>query len=230
MKLLTWNMEGSNDGEKWSALTSIHSTHPFDVACVQECGDTVDFGGNPVSEKQIKAHLTVSTYNLGTSSRECPVYVTHLVTSGVENRCSLAIVSFENKFVSGTIDYAEALGSFQYRPALYAQVNLGGSQNLYVSSIHAASGGGGDAPGLVKAVAQECGKSPLVVAGDYNRDPSSIMGLDASFTIMPPNAATRPKSGKKLDYAIASHCGGRSAIGQVLSVGMSDHDPVLYDL
>jgi hypothetical protein len=102
-----------------------------------------------------------------------------------------------------------------------------------VFTLHALSGGGNDAPGLIQNIDALVNGIPLQLqwcaAGDFNREPSTW--APAAGAIMPPNNITRPANGVKIDYCVQFPAPQQVGAGFVISTFVvSDHYPVICDI
>ncbi|MCH9651924.1 MAG: hypothetical protein K0U98_27090 [Deltaproteobacteria bacterium] len=138
-------------------------------------------------------------------------------TDPAGNRVNLAIVS---EAVPAGLWYV-APGLPAGRPAIGVA-----EAGTNIFSIHALSGGGGDAPGLVTNIAAAIGAGPWDAAGDYNREPPSW--VPPAGNLCPPDKPTRWKSKKKLDYMVRS--GAAFTCIVIDSLVLSDHFPVVFDI
>jgi cytolethal distending toxin subunit B len=222
MKIVNWNMQGANHTleNKWNQGVANLLNH-VDVCSLQECG------GIPPSAQLLEANVAgidgLKMYTWGTS--RATKYILYFPWDVAGNRCNLAVVSNIRPIDpanDGFLFYPDFLPV--HRPVIGMMVN-----NIAIFSIHAISGGGNDAPGLINKVDTSMAGSNWTVSGDYNRTPGSMVGTGG--VICPPNQNTysvlNPYS--QIDYMIKS--GGLSINGEVLtSVILSDHYPVLYDV
>ncbi|MFJ8473760.1 endonuclease/exonuclease/phosphatase family protein [Kitasatospora sp. NPDC094011] len=147
-------------------------------------------------------------------------------------------------------------GATRERPALGVEVgphDSGDPGNTTFWSVHAASGGGGNAAGYVFQINCHYATGHWMLLGDFNRNPGDLddprNGADSARTrwirnseeyhavICPPNAVTRPASAHRLnqgmlDYLVRGYPGAGSDIeqttGTVLDALGSDHRAVVY--
>ncbi|MGL6236454.1 MAG: hypothetical protein ACRC20_14040 [Segniliparus sp.] len=105
-------------------------------------------------------------------------------------------------------------------------------QDITVYSFHAVSGGGPNAPHMLREVAAHTA-TPFVVAGDFNREPRQGAAPATSW-LFPSEVGSaipsdRPTHNNNfLDYAVASTSRDPGATGITLDRGDSDHGPVFY--
>ncbi len=201
-----------------------------DIICLQEAGvppaTAISFpfpgwiaGGDP------GIPWAFLQWNLGTRSRPKFVYIFWIQCDPGANRNNLAIVSKQQPnavvVVNGGIPGA--------RPAIGIQLFIDGvAVNIY--SLHAFSGGGGNAPALLNNIHAVGG--PWFALGDYNRDPGTWahVALPPGTNGCPHNGSiTHPSSGTNLDYAFINPA--PSVKGVVLdNFIVSDHYPVGYQI
>lgn len=103
-------------------------------------------------------------------------------------------------------------------------------------NIHALSGGGNDAPGLLANIDQfvqtQGANHEWIAMGDFNRQPNSMNNgaLPAGAAIYGSGRATRPASLNELDWFVYSggvHPGVQVNVLDQRTAGVSDHLPVL---
>lgn len=219
MKIANWNMQGASHSteNKWNAGVRNLLANDADVCCLQECG------GLPASVKlayqNVNGFPGLNLYTWGTDRNH--KYILFYQSDHNGNRCNLAIVSniqIINPHICGTLLYPAVAP--KWRPVIGLFIN-----GLAVFTIHAISPGGTDAPGLLNSITMNMGAAPWSVSGDYNRVPVSMVGVGI---VCPPNgptySSTHPR--KQIDYLIKQ--GGAVVTGQVLSLFLSDHLPVVF--
>lgn len=216
MRIVTWNMEGGNASteNKWNTgALNILQNLPADIICLQECG------GVPPSATYVGAYDNgLELYTWGGTRTRPGAWILFFAWDRGGNRCNLAVVS-RTEPEDPRLLYPAGNA---HRPVIGAEYD-----GVYVFSIHAISGGGWDAQGLLNAVVGE-NLAQWVVAGDFNRIPDNTFPQGA-WIVCPPNGVTRHASERMLDYAVVSANYGGQVIGQVLSLQMSDHWPVCFD-
>ncbi|EDO9794192.1 cytolethal distending toxin subunit B family protein [Campylobacter fetus] len=239
-KIATWNMQGSSASteSKWNVNVRqlITGDAAADILMLQESGSIpttavntqrVFQGGTPVDEY---------TWNLGTNSRPNMVYIYHSRIDVGANRVNLAIVS-TRRADNVSIIYPEITAA---RPAIGIHI-----RNDVFFTAHALASGGPDAPSLIHRVHDSFigqGGINWVIGGDFNREPSSLLGaleggLRNKVSIIAPNAPTQ-SSGRTLDYLVAGNSGTSAfsapAIAAILMLAnmraqiTSDHVPVNF--
>lgn len=219
MSFVTWNMQGGTDSieSKWTKYVQ-QLVNKFNVVCLQEAGalpkTAVSAAPPPWATAAPPAgfNLEYANWNIGTSSRPKNVYILWGNSDPNGNRVNLAICSLA---APAALLYA-APGLPNGRPSLGMQF---GADNVY--TLHAFSGGGGDAAGLVTNI--NGGPAAWFALGDYNRAPTWAV---PAGVVCPPDKPTH-QSGGKLDYMVKS--AGPIQTGQVQQEGSwSDHFFVAY--
>ncbi len=214
MRSATWNMQGSSHSteNKWNAgigpLLGLAG-----VVCLQECG------GVPASarleEEDIAGVPGLELYAWGTERNAR--WILYYPADPNGNRCNLAVVTRDEP-----TDFAFVVPAADpvWRPAIGARV--GGT---WWFSLHAISGGGPDARGLLRGI------DGLVdgwfAAGDFNREPDTLE--DDDWTVLPPNGPTYPSKDPISKYDYAATSGADAGEGEVQSLLMSDHLAVVFD-
>lgn len=238
----TWNLQGSSASSesKWgiSIRQLITGENALDVLMVQEAGvlpttammtgRMVQPGGTPIHEY---------SWNLGTNSRPNSVFIYYSRVDVGANRVNLAIVSrvrADEVFVLPPPTTAS-------RPIIGIRIG-----NDAFFSIHALARGGNDAGAIVTAVDEFFRNRPEInwmIAGDFNREPSTLLRLvdfdlaNRVNIVFPPSFTQR--SGGTLDYALTgSSARGRVYVSPALSAILmlaslrthlvSDHFPVNF--
>lgn len=228
MRTLTWNMQGSlgnSYDSKWGIVSRLlnDSDLGIDICCLQECGRTPErFGLQQYALGPNGPYYFQGGHNFRTHYRpnNCDVVYYPWDTGG--GRCNLAIVS---NIPVRAVNLLYSGGRAQHRPILCADLG-----NIAVASIHAMSGGGNDAPGLITSFSNSAGNAglPWMSFGDYNRDPATMVGQVLNSTVVSSGQATH-SGGNELDYAICVNGLGLNCAG-TLDVSASDHLPVVFDL
>lgn len=250
--LVTWNFEGSkfdNSGRSpWTPISHWFTQQedqegvkkfPYEVyiACLQECGtlpSNVELmeedveGIRGLCRYSWKVNASPESERVTRAGSRLPVQILYYPWDTRGNRVNLAIVSrmiFSSLYIPPLNDNLRPLIGIQYLGSHYF-------------SIHAASGGGGDAVTLLKGAYQEVSNSPWWVAGDFNVEPDELQGrLNQQVPLInpiicPPNDITRPKSGKHLDYVVREP-DAQKIVGDVFFSKydqIADHRPVFYTL
>lgn len=256
IKSATWNMQGeSGDNEsKWTTYVAQLATRN-DFVFLQEAGA-------PPASAQLVAHLhvvdqfgidrTVDQYrwNIGTSSRPQWYHIYFYDVGRV--RVNLAIVTPETSplTIRDVIIISDGPGNpdqNEYRPFLGVRVqgvnstDISADTTLY--SFHAISGGGANAPRMVREVSWHS-ETNYAVFGDFNRDPrvpDPAYPLRTGNWISPPGIArideaaadthpgtNPPQTSTMLDYAVSSGNSTIPAAGTVTNMQTSDHYSVEF--
>lgn len=207
----TWNMQGalSDEYSKWSQVRRMMRCE-VEVLAIQE-------GGSPASIPSISTAINVNVdnpdgvdipfsaykWNSGSDSRPEIYYLYFLYSN---NRCNLAIAT---KVRADNVILLKRDRPFydEERPIL--GVRLG---NDYFFNIHAVTGGGSNAPGLVNrtySYMQERNSNSWMLMGDFNRNSSSLMDtIRRNYGAIVNEVATISQdletqiSGGNLDYAV----------------------------
>jgi Endonuclease/Exonuclease/phosphatase family len=217
----TWNMDGANHSteNKWNSGVAQMMT-AYRLVALQEAGAVPD------SARHVQDHTvtgpggqqwTVREYFWGGTITNPNSFIYWLHTGGGGNKVNLAIVAAQR-----ADDVTVVPGP--YRPALGIRVGDG-----FYFSLHAASGGGGDAPTLLNSIdyaVNQLGQNYQWFAlGDYNREPQAG-GLP--FGACPPSAPTYPATDPRKYYDFMVRGSGVQLSGHVLGIQLSDHLPVRY--
>ena len=221
MSTVTWNMQGGTDTteSKWTKFVQ-QLVQKLDVVCLQEAGAlpstaaAVAVGSQPpwTAVPPTGFEWEYATWNIGSTSRPKNVNILWGKTDSGGNRVNLAICSLTEP---KALLYA-APGLTAGRPSLGMEIS---GENIY--TLHAFSGGGGDAGGLVTNI--NAGPAPWFALGDFNRAPTWTL---TAGVMCPPNGPTQ-LSGNKLDYMVKS--ANPAETGQVQVGGIwSDHFFVSY--
>lgn len=240
---ITWNMQGalSEGRSKWPQVRNLFQGETKVVA-LQEAGSQEYLPGTPIDNVLVRIAnpdgleilWAAIKWNCGTSSRGEIYYIYFLHTGG--NRCNLAIVSKQ------PADYVIILqrqgARLHERPIL--GIKLGDD---YFFNIHATSGGGSNAAGLVRRVYDymqtENSRDSWMIMGDFNCGSDSLMGrIRSGYATIAPFVATvsqtleTHKNGGNLDYAVEleSLSGSHRATRLDDSwLRYSDHYPVQFN-
>lgn len=233
MRIITWNMQGATSGgeSKWNTdVTRLFKGAKADVVCLQEAGCSF-----PASGEVIPAPAWISVapkntiiyfrWNIGSHHQPMNIYVLWIQCDLGANRNNLAIAS--------TIPPVNLIYTLPGLPGGRPGLGMRLSYNnafINVFTLHAFSGNGNDAPGLLRSINEK--GSPWFAAGDYNRDPSiwDISKLPTNTALCEHNLdITHPGSGTNLDYAFFNPA--RAFPGTVMNnFVVSDHYPVVYDV
>jgi cytolethal distending toxin subunit B len=223
MNLVTWNMQGASytTENKWNTGIMNLLNNGADICCLQECG------GVPDSATLINNNFggidDLCYYTWGTLRTNKHILFYPADPNG--NRCNLAIVSNTNIVPADALLIYPTVGPI-WRPALGFQLNA----NNFVFSMHCISPNGPDANGLLNSINAAVGAPGnfWIAAGDFNREPGSLLGLP--YNISPPNYNTYSvfDPNKKIDYSVNNQIAGLQ--GTVLELVMSDHYPVIFNI
>jgi cytolethal distending toxin subunit B len=202
----TYNMQGSQGGDltpKWSTdIPALLANH--DVLALQEAGPVppqTQTGPFVYQDSTTNFGYTVYHYlrNFGTSSRPVLRHVYFMETDPNGHRVNLAMVSAalpDRVWITPPAITGVSRASFG--------LQFG---NTVFNDIHALSGGGGDAGGLLADIAFRQGffGYDWAVLGDFNTTPNTLIGrgLPAGSHLYRPGVATQI-SGGELDYMVSS--------------------------
>lgn len=226
-RVVTWNMEGGTHKEqsKWqdAVVPLMSGGTDADVLCLQEAGglppSAVAYTPPPpvpdwLAPPPAKFVWRFCTWQPG---KKKVFYILWGETDPGGHRVNLALVTQQ---LPDGFWYAPS-GAVGGRPALGVQL---AGENVF--SLHAFSGGGGNAPALITSIqATVGGGSDFVAAGDYNREPP---WAPPHGNLCPPDKPTRWKTKKKLDYMVRTD---PAITGIVLdNLVLSDHFPVVFDI
>lgn len=229
VRLVTWNMEGATHSQesKWTTGVSqlvAPSKIDADVICLQEAGPLPASSNIYVPPPPMPTWMPGHAPPAGMAwsfhtwvAAKVTCYILWLQTDPGANRVNIAVLTT----VMPTNFWYVAPGLAGGRAALGVRRGLGD-----YFSLHAFSGGGADAPGLITNIQAAVGAgNAFEAAGDYNLEPPWV---PPHGNLCPPDKATRWKSGKKLDYLVHS---AAAQTGTVLdNLVLSDHYPVVYDV
>lgn len=224
-RLITWNMEGGTHDQKskWhTGVLPLLTKAEADILCLQEAGPlppiAAPYAPPPPQPGWLAAPPAALVWSFHTwTPGKTSYYILWAQTGGGGNRVNIAVLTTA---LPAGFWYAAA-GAANGRPAI--GVRMAG-QDMF--SLHAKSGGGADAPGLVTNIqAAVGGGNAFVAAGDYNREPPWAPPFG---NLCPPDKPTRWKSKKKLDYMVRT---AAAFTGTVIdSLVLSDHYPVIFDI
>jgi cytolethal distending toxin subunit B len=220
IKLGTWNMQGGADATKDSKWTNGVAAlmKNVDVLCLQETGTGVP------STAAGRDGLRVSQYTWSGYYIMFHQWMKPGGSPGVAaNRCNLAIVSTSPPSNHCIINSQSLI----WRPVLCCLIN-----NVWISSIHAISPGGPDAPALISSVFTRA-TTACLIAGDFNRDPATLPGppniISSGCDTHPSYKSTSSASPRELDYCI-SNIVPRSKSASRQDCFDSDHYAVTFDI
>lgn len=244
MNLYTWNMQGSTGaGEsKWNTDVKRLFLAGADLVLLQEAGTP------PASAPPVWSPFPFATpmnpggggfnwaycaWNMGTASRPNNVGIYWVQADIGGNRCNLAIAFKLTILPSALLFLPNTIvappGANPNRPAIGLRFPLAAGGHLDLWTIHAFSGGGGDAPGFCNAVRNFAAGGAWFVGGDFNRDPATMPAVAGGVLCGHAAVATHPGTGTNLDYAMKNAPG--ALVGNVhTNFVVSDHFPVSYQL
>ncbi len=252
LHLATWNMQGTaaSAESKWRTHL-LQLARRNDVVVIQEAGappSSAELVVRMDVPDQFGSHQEVEQYlwHAGTASRPESYQVYFLDVQRLRVNLALVIRSTAQLDVRGVVVIADGVpqsGTLPLaRPALGVRLRRRGegagaqAQEVTVYNVHALSGGGYNAPRMIREISWHT-DTPYVVLGDFNRDPRP----DASGTgnwvspeglarIQPAAGATHPATAplRMLDYALVNGSTGPIQPGVVEAPGPSDHLAVSY--
>lgn len=234
MNIVTWNMQGSTGTResKWNTdVKRIFLQTNVEVALLQEAGVPPSavavvplgflFGALPPPAFNLQSLL----WNSGTASRPRNIGIFWLHCDLGANRNNLAIAFDVAAVNPQNFLYLNNPVGAANRPAIGIRFAYGGG-SLDVYTLHAFSGGGGDAPGFLAAI--NARGANWAVGGDFNRAPPPPLWAGAPGVLCPHNAVpTHPGSGTNLDYAFKRFAPAVTGIVDANFI-VSDHFPVYY--
>jgi hypothetical protein len=229
----TYNMQGGQGGDvtpKWSTdIPALLANH--DILALQEAGPVPPQNQNGpfvYQDSTTSNGYTVYHYlrNFGTSSRPVLRHVYFMETDPNGHRVNLAMVSAalpDRVWITPPAVFSN--GTQPGRASFGLQFG-----NTIFNDIHALSGGGGDAPGLlgwIDLTQRQVFGYDWAVLGDYNRHPDTMTGnMPANSYLYRPGATTQ-LSGGELDYMVSSRQVPLYE-GHVMPGISSDHWPVEF--
>lgn len=252
MYVITWNMQGAKGGtgssfdmkkastryeSKWvDNITSIMKSNQVGVMMLQEVGSLPPLAvpiNQPVKWATNYAPpngmaFGVYQWNVGSSTRMFIVNILWILCDTGASRNNLAIV-WNNDLTAS--NYYFINNTMDGRPAIGVTLTKN-SNTMNFFTLHAFSGNGNDAQGLVTGAAAASGAGstniPYFMAGDFNRDPKNAYVPTGAFLCNHDEVSTHPGSDTNLDYAI---CSSTEVNGTVLKEYVaSDHLPVMYNI
>jgi endonuclease/exonuclease/phosphatase family metal-dependent hydrolase len=252
----TWNMQGTSEtfNTKWRTKV-LELARTNDVVLIQEAGVS------PLSARLI-SYLNVqdqfgTTYvvaqllwDAGTTSRPESYHVFYLDVKRLRVSLAIVVAASRDIDVREVVVLSDGLpdshGAPVTRPAFGVQIRRQSpapqppTETVTVFSFHAISGGGPNAPRMLREVSWHT-ETPYVLAGDFNRDPRAVNSAYPSRRgnwISPPDIAqlvmaegpthpgTEPQN--MLDYAVTNGTSEATRAGRVDTLGPSDHLAVSY--
>lgn len=247
LRLATWNMQGTaaSAESKWRTRV-LQLARLNDVLVLQEAGAPPGSAGLVVRmdvPDQFGSHQEVDQYlwQAGTSARpewyqvyfldvqRLRVNLAVVVRSSAQLDVRSVVVIADGVPQSGALPVARpALGLRLRRRVEGAGVS---AQEVTVYNFHALSGGGYNAPRMIREISWHT-DTPYVVLGDFNRDPAADNWVSPEdlARIQPAGGATHPATApvRMLDYALVNGSTGPIQPGVVDAPGPSDHLAVSY--
>lgn len=251
LRLATWNMQGTaaTAENKWRTYV-LQLARRHDVVVIQEAGA-------PPSSAELVLRSQVADqfgmvqevdqylWHAGTSSRPESYQVYFLDVQRL--RVNLAIVvrssaQLDVRDVRVVADGVWESGTLPVaRPALGLRLRRRGEgavnrQEVTVYNVHALSGGGANAPRLIREISWHT-DTPYAVLGDFNRDPrppgtggGNWVSPESLARIYPASGNTHPATAPEhmLDYALVNGTTEPVQPGVVEAPGPSDHLAVSY--
>lgn len=256
IRVATWNMQGTSEtfNTKWRTKV-LELARANDVVLIQEAGVS------PLSAL-LSGYLNVqdqfgTTYVIaqllweaGTTSRPENYHVFFLDVKRLRVNLAIVVAASRDIDVRDVVVLSDGLpdsnGDPVTRPALGVQIRRQSpapqppSEPVTVFSFHAISGGGSNAPRMLREISWHT-ETPYVLAGDFNRDPRATNSAYPSRRgnwVSPPEiahlvmaeGATHPSTAPQnmLDYAVTNGTSELARGGSVDTLGPSDHLAVSY--
>jgi len=251
LRLATWNMQGTaaTAESKWRTRL-LQLARNNDVVVIQEAGappSSAELVVRMDVPDQFGTHQEVDQYlwQAGTASRPESYQVYFLDVQRL--RVNLAIVirssaQLDVRDVRVIADGVPQSGTLPVaRPALGVRLRRRADgatnpQEVTVYNVHALSGGGYNAPRMIREISWHT-DTPYVVLGDFNRDPrppatgtGNWVSPENLARIHPANGSTHPATAPvhMLDYALVNGTTEPVQPGVVDAPGPSDHLAVSY--
>lgn len=217
LRLMTWNMQGGNEG-KYDKISQYMKHYKINIVCLQETGTLPNSYVNREATINDVRIRTGAVSGLAPGGMLCSV-VNYNNDAGGHNRCSLAILSEPAVLKIWAIP-----GPSKLRPIIGIQL----AGNRWIYCVHAPSGHPSSAAGVTSSMLDDI---PLAHAnwaciGDYNCSPDRI---NCANTTAAGGLAPTHIGGGRLDYAIARNL---SVIHQNQGVVplVSDHYSQIFDI
>ncbi|MHA6194080.1 endonuclease/exonuclease/phosphatase family protein [Pseudomonas wadenswilerensis] len=251
LHLATWNMQGTaaTAENKWRTYV-LQLARRHDVLVIQEAGA-------PPSSAELVLRTQVADqfgrvqevdqylWQAGTGSRPESYQVYFLDVQRLRVNLAIVIRSSAGLDVRDVVVIADGVpesGTLPVaRPALGVRLRRRGEgaanrQEVTVFNFHALSGGGYNAPRMIREISWHT-DTPYVVLGDFNRDPrppatgsGNWVSPQSLARIHPANGNTHPATAPEhmLDYALVNGTTEPVEPGVVEAPGPSDHLAVSY--
>ena len=250
LRVASWNMQGSSQTSdaKWRTFV-LPLARNNAVVALQEAGSrpaSADYVGNIAVTDQFGTAFQVEQYLWEAGSTSRPERYQLFFLDVQRLRVSLAMLVADSpglEVVTPVVisdGLPDAQGAPIYRPALGLQMrhSATSAQAVTLYNFHAISGGGVNAPRMLREVSWHT-PTRFAVTGDFNRDPrpeTPAWPTRRGNWISPPDIAqlllpdtdTHPSTNPRslLDYAVINGTGGRADC--LSTVGPSDHLAVCF--
>ena len=250
LQVATWNLQGSSASTDHKWHTSIFQlarrnhvivlqeagTPPASCRHLEEMHIIDQFGG----EHEVNHYI----WAMGTSRKPRNYQVFVLDVQRLRVNLAIIVADAAPLTIQSVMVVADGVprdaNAFTSRPVLGLRLRLNGMVNdVVVANLHAISGGGPNAPRILREVSWHS-DVPYVLLGDFNRDPRQPDAQQANRGnwVSPPDIAqvvlangnTHPSVAPvtMLDYAICNGTAGPTNLGTVSGMGQSDHLAVSY--
>ncbi|SDH58107.1 endonuclease/exonuclease/phosphatase family protein [Pseudomonas abietaniphila] len=256
LRVATWNMQGSSEATdtKWrnQVLALARSN---DVVALQEAG-VRPASAHHVEDITLMDQFgyphTVQHYlwEAGTTSRSEQYQVFFFNVGRFRVNLAILVADYRDINIIGPVVISDGLpdaqGAPTYRPALGLEIRRSSvsgvsTETVTVFNFHAISGGGVNAPRMLREISWYT-PTRFAVVGDFNRDPREP---DPAFParrgnwVSPPDiaqlvqstSATHPSTAPQnmLDYAVTNGTTAMTPTGTVNEPGPSDHRAASFE-
>ena len=218
MGLITWNMQGANDGKWLTAKQLLKNDNQ--IVCLQECGVPPGFD----NQGQQANGLFLWNENIGTQFRPFEITIVYWYNLIAANpRCSLAIICIQGLINNTFIDFVPNI----QRPVIGVQLNI--NNNIWVNTIHSPAAANA-AQVSMQYINLLNPQNNFLCLGDFNCEPGAIhaQGVPLANVVAPPYATQQ--GGGTIDYLVnfsAPHL-GIQADQNPGPMPMSDHVAVRF--
>ncbi|SEQ31340.1 Endonuclease/Exonuclease/phosphatase family protein [Pseudomonas sp. NFACC02] len=253
LRVATWNMQGSSEATDTKWRTQVLAlARSNDVVALQEAGV------RPASARHVEdiivmdqfgASHTVQHYvwEAGTTSRSEPYQLFFFDVGRLRVNLALLVAGHRDIDIVSPVVMSDGLpdaqGAPTYRPALGLEIRRPGvsQETVTVFNFHAISGGGVNAPRMLREISWYT-PTRFAVVGDFNRDPREP---DPAFParrgnwisppdiaqLVPSTSATHPGTDPQnmLDYAVTNGTTAVTPTGTVNEPGPSDHRAASFE-
>lgn len=250
LRVATWNLQGgsASSNTKWRTRV-LELARAHDVVVLQEAG-VAPFSSDYLGPMQVadqfgnEHEVQHYAWSGGTATRPERYQLFFLNVQRLRVNLAIVVADQANLHIQSVQVIADGIPAFSdlppNRPALGLRLHLDGmNEDIVVANIHAFSGGGANAPRLLREISWHA-NTPYAVLGDFNRDPRApdpqhpnrgnwISPTDIA-RIVPANGSTHPSTAPQnmLDYAVCNGTAGPTDPGTVGTLSSSDHLPVSY--